>query len=105
MNKKQKLRLIITVILVLLFIGLLIDAFSGFYILRYSKTIYGGIVGMLLLGALYLFGEAGTKWIDSKDDVFHPLYKRVFHLALLLLFIGVIMVISWAVFKFLADKI
>ena len=85
----------------LLFIGLLLDAFSGFYIIKHSKSIYGGIAGLFLISLFYLFGEAGAGWINSKDDVSHPLHKRVFHLFLLLLFTGTVIALCWLLFDYL----
>ena len=75
----------------LLIFGFMIDMFSGFYILRHSTSLYAGLAGLLLLSVFYLFGEAGAEWIHKKDEVTHPVHKRVFHLSLLLLYAVTIM--------------
>ncbi len=75
--------------------------FSGFYILSHSTSLYAGLAGLFLIAAFYLFGEAGAEWIHKKDDVTHPLYKRVFHLTLLLLYAVLIMATVWFLLKYL----
>ena len=80
-------------------LGLMIDAFNGFYVLRTAKSLFWGISGLILLSIFYLFGEASSEWINSKDDVSHPLYKRVFHLFILLILAGAIMATCWYVFN------
>ncbi|MBU4011208.1 MAG: hypothetical protein KJ882_10635 [Proteobacteria bacterium] len=79
--------------------GLMIDAFNGFYIIRTAKSISWGIGGLIILSLFYLIGEASSEWVNSKDDVSHPLYKRVFHLLILLVFAGAIMAACWYVFN------
>lgn len=98
---KSHLKVILIGIAFLLFIGLLLDAFSGFYIIKHSKSIYGGIAGLFLISLFYLFGEAGAERINSKDDVSHPLHKRVFHLFLLLFFAGIVITLCWLLFDYL----
>jgi hypothetical protein len=98
-GQSSKVKVILIGTAFLLFIGLLIDAFNGFYILRYSKSIFFGIGGLFLLSIFYLLGEAEAGWIGSKDDVSHPLYKRVLHLFLLLLFTGAVITSFWFIFK------
>ena len=83
----------------LLLFGFLIDLFSGFYVLRHSKSIYAGFAGLLIVSIFYILGEAGSEWIGGKDDVAHPLYKRAFHLFLLLLFAGLVLVAVWFALK------
>ena len=97
----SNLKVILIGIAFLLFIGLLLDAFSGFYIIKHSKSIYGGIAGLFLFSLFYLFGEAGAEWINKKDDVSHPLHKRVFHLLLLLFLSGTVIAICWLLFDYL----
>jgi len=94
------LRTIAVGIIVLLLFGFLIDMFGGFYVLRYSKSLSAGLAGFLLLAVFYLLGEAGAEWIHSKDDVSHPLYKRAFHLLLLLLFVGLILTVIGVAFRY-----
>ena len=97
---RSNLKVILIVIAFILFIGLLLDAFSGFYIIKHSKSIYSGISGLFLFLLFYLFGEAGAGWINSKDDVSHPLYKRVFHLFLLLFLSGIVITLCWLLFDY-----
>ena len=97
----SKIKIAVIAIIVLLFLGLLIDAFAGFYVLRNAKSIFWGVVGLFILSLFYLIGEAISEWISSKDKVSHPLYKRAFHLLILLCFAGGVMVACWFVFKWL----
>jgi len=55
-------------VLALLVLGLLIEAFSGFVILRNARSLVWGIGGLLLLSLFYLIGEAGSEWINSKSS-------------------------------------
>lgn len=95
----SKIKIAVVAVLVLLVLGLMIDAFSGFYILKNANSLGWGIGGLILLSLFYLVGEAGSGWINSKDDVSHPLYKRVFHLFVLICFAGVVIAVCWYVFK------
>ena len=92
-KNRSRVKIAVVAILVLLALGLMIDAFSGFYILKNARSLGWGIGGLLIVALFYLIGEAGSGWIDSKDDVSHPLHKRAFHLSLLITFVGAIMVI------------
>jgi len=83
----------------LLSLGFLIDFFSGFHILRNTKSIYAGFAVLFLLAVFYLMGEAGADWIGSKDNVAHPLYKRAFYLAILLTYAIIIMTAGWFILK------
>lgn len=100
-KSKSFLRKALITIIVFLIFGLLIDLFSGFYVLRHSKNIYVGLAGLIILAIFALIGEAGSDWIGSKDDVKHPLYKRAFHLLVLLLFGGFMLVVLWLTLKYL----
>jgi len=93
--------MIVIAVIVLLAFGFLIDLFSGFYVLRHSTSLYAGVAALLFVAIFSLIGESGSEWIGGKDDVAHPLYKRVFHLLVLLLFTGIILVIMWFVLKHL----
>ena len=95
----SKIKIAAIAILALLIFGLMIDAFNNFYILRNAKSLAWGIGGLILLSLFYLIGEAGSEWINSKDDVSHPLHKRVFNLSVLLCIAGVVMAACWFVFK------
>lgn len=98
---KAIIRFSVILFLVLLALGFMIDAFNGFYILRTAKTVSWSAGGLLLVSLFYLLGEAGSEWISSKDDVSHPLHKRVFHLICLVLFAGAIIAACWIIFKLL----
>jgi hypothetical protein len=98
MNSKLKTPVI--AILVLPLIGLFYDGLNGFYVLRYSKSISGLIIG-LYLTALFLFlSEALSNWVGSKDDFSHPLYKRLFHLLLLLFSGAIVLVLFWLLLSY-----
>jgi len=90
-----KIKAVFLAVAMLLIAGLILDAFDGPYILRGAKSLIWGIGGLLLLSIFYLIAESGTEWISSKDSVSHPLYKRVYHLLILILFTGVVMAVFW----------
>ena len=48
---------------------------------------------------LYLLAEGGGEWIGARDKVSHPLWKRVWNLAVLLGFVVVIGVIAGAIIR------
>ena len=88
-------------VLLLLFGGIIFDATNGFYILRGAKSFGWAIGGLILLSTFYLIGEIGTEWINSKDHISSPLYKRTFHLLLLLCFLGALAVVLVLSFRYL----
>jgi len=99
-NKARSvLKNIATGIIFLLVIGFFADLYSGFYIPKHSQSVYAGLAGLLLIAILFVAGEAGSEWIGGKDDVTHPLYKRAFHLFLLLLFAGLVLIMMWFALK------
>ncbi|MCB2141166.1 hypothetical protein KQH27_00495 [bacterium] len=80
----------------ILFFGILLDAFSGFSILRNSKSIFHGVLGLAVITIIYFLAEGLSTKINSKDKVSHPLYKRLFHLFLLIVVaVGLIVVGYW----------
>jgi magnesium-transporting ATPase (P-type) len=97
----SKIRVIVVIALGILFIALIYDVFSGFFIIKHSKNIYVTILGLFIFGVLSLFAEFISGWINKKDDVSHPLYRRVFHLFLLLFFMGAMFVLSWLIARLL----
>jgi hypothetical protein len=99
-ENRSILRTIVIGIIVLPIFGFLIDLFSGFYVLRTCKSIYAGVSALFLLALVYIVGEAGSNWINSKDDSSHPLYKRVFHLVMLLIYVGIIMISTWLLLSY-----
>ena len=99
-NESRLKRIAIGVSILILF-GVFIDAIGGFQILRSSKTIFHGIISIIILNVLYLFVEGIEDWINDKDDVKHPLYKRVYHLILLLFSAAVICGLYIFLFRFL----
>ena len=98
-SSSSKIKIVIVAILVFIIFGLIIDAFNGFYILKNAKSLLWGIVGLIVLAIFYFIGEAGSDWIDSKDNVSHPLYKRAFHLLMLLCFAGALFAVCFYLFK------
>jgi len=97
----SKIKIALIVIFAFISLGLLLDAFNGFYILRNAKSLLWSVVGLIVLAIFYFIGEAGSEWINSRDKVSHPLHKRAFHLLLLLCFAGGVMVACGFVFKWL----
>lgn len=100
-DDSSKLKTIAIVIVVMLGFGVLLDALNGFQIFRKAKSITWGIGGLFLLSIFYIIGETVCDWINSKDDVAHPLYRRVFHLLLLLICAGIIGVLAYYSFTYL----
>lgn len=94
-------RIIVIAVIALLAFGFLIDLFSGFYVLSHAKSIYAGLAGLLIVAIFYLRGETGSEWISGEDDVAQPLYKRAFHLLVLLLFAGLVLTVMWFALKYL----
>jgi hypothetical protein len=82
-NNGSKMKTILIVVGLLLFFGILIDALSGFSILRNSKSLFHGVLGLIVITVIYLLAEGLATKINTKDKVSHPLYKRLFHLFLL----------------------
>lgn len=94
------------IILLLFIAGFIIDGvYSNFYIVRNAKSFGWAFVGILILSILYLIGEIGSEWIGSKDKVSNPLYKRAYHLLLLLCFVGLLATVFIFIFKYLGWKI
>ncbi len=99
-SKKQTIKTILIALIVLPLFGILYDAYSGFHVLRNSKTIYGIAAGLMVTTILALAGESVSDLINAKDKVSDPLYKRVFHLFILLatmLFVGFM---YWFIFHY-----
>ena len=81
---KRATRFVAILALFLIAVGFIFDLFSGLPLLRLSRSWTAWLAGVVALGALYLLGEGAGEWIDARDKVSHPLWKRVWHLALLL---------------------
>jgi hypothetical protein len=71
------------------------DLLGGLEFWKHSRSTKAWTIGVLAFGALYVIGEAGVGWIDSRDKPSDPLWKRLLHLALLSGFAG----ICWAIFS------
>lgn len=99
-TKKQTIKPIVIGIIVFPLIGLLYDAFNGFHVLRNSKSIYGIIAGLVLTVILAFVGEYVSQVINAKDKVSDPLYKRAFHLFMLLASVGVVGFLYWFIFHY-----
>jgi len=90
---KRAARFIAILSLLLAAVGFIWDLFSGLPLLRSSRSWSAWLVGVVALGVLYLLGEGAGDWINARDKVSHPLWKRVWHLALLL---GVVALVAIA---------
>lgn len=99
-TKKQTIKAILIGIIVLPLIGLLYDAYSGFHILRTSKSIYGLIASLLVTVTLAFAGEYVGELVGTKDKVSDPLSKRVFHLSILLVTAVVLVFLYWFIFHY-----
>ena len=96
----SKIKPILIGIFVLPFIVVLYDAYSGFHVLRNSKSIYGIIAGLMVSAVLAFAGEYASEAINAKDKSSDPLYKRVFRLLILLATVGVVGFLYWFIFHY-----
>ena len=83
-----------------LFLGVLVDAFSGFTAIRGAQPIIGSIGMLMLLGSLYFIGEGIVTSVEEIDQVTQPLWRRVINLFLLLSIVGLLMLVFYYVFNF-----
>jgi hypothetical protein len=81
---KTAARFVSMLVLFLVVLGLMADLLFGLSLSFSARSWPAWVIGLLALGVLYALGEAGGEWINRRDDVTHPLWKRVWHLALLL---------------------
>jgi hypothetical protein len=88
MRRYLSLKTLSIVFVALLLLGLIFDASNGFLLLRNIQSAPLAIAGLILLGIVYGLGTGGVEWIASKDKASNPLYKRAFHLFLLLGYLG-----------------
>lgn len=89
LERGRKVFATVTVLTFLLLVaGLLADAQLGLPLSRGVRATAAWLAGLLGLGALYGLGEMGAAWINARDHVHHPLWKRVMHLFALLGFCG-----------------
>ena len=99
-SKKQTIKAILIGIIALPLIGLLYDTYSGFHVLRKSKSIYGIVAGLMATVLLAFAGEYVSEMINAKDKVSDPLYKRGFHLLILLATVGILGFLYWFIFHY-----
>ena len=97
---KQTIKAILIGIIVLPLIGVLYDAYSGFHVLKTSKSIYGIIAGLMVTVIFAFAGEYVSELINTKDKVTDHLYKRVFRLLILLASVGVVGFLYWFIFHY-----
>jgi hypothetical protein len=90
---------IILALLVLIIAGFMADIFLGLPLSLYSRSWSTWLLGILALGIIYLVGEAGGGWINARDKVTHPLWKRVWHLVLLIGFAAAVGTVAMAVLR------
>jgi len=102
MNGKAKewMSRILPVFVVLLFAGLLADAFSGFEVIRRSGSVFGGIGMLLVLGVLYIFVEEVGSRVAEIDSTEQPLPRRVLNLFVFLVSMVVVATVFYYVFSF-----
>ena len=92
---------IIVVVLFLLFLGVLLDAYTGFSLIRQSSSILGGIGTLLILGVLYLFGEGVGELVSGIDKVDQPLWRRTLNLVVLLSAVALVCGVFYYAFRFI----
>ena len=81
---KTAARFVSMLIVFLVVLGLMTDLLFGLSLSFSARSWTTWLIGLVALGVLYALGEAGGEWINQRDKVTHPLWKRVWHLALLL---------------------
>jgi hypothetical protein len=86
-------------VVLLIAIGFIVDLVSGLEVLRSSRSWTAWLVGMAALGLLYLLGEGAGEWINARDKVTHPLWRRLWHLAVLLGVVGLIAITAEAIIR------
>jgi hypothetical protein len=85
---------------VLLFaVGAATDLLGGLEFWKRARSANAWTIGILAFGVLYVIGEAGVGWIDSRDRPSDPLWKRVLRLATLVAFAGVCALVAWVVWS------
>ena len=88
-------------VLFLLFFGVLLDAYTGFSVIRKSSSILGGIGTLLMLGVLYLFGEGVGELVSGIDKVGQPLWRRTLNLVVLLSAVALVCGLFYYAFSFI----
>jgi uncharacterized membrane protein len=86
-------------VLVLLAVGLGVDACSGLPVTRGARSGFAWLGGVLAFGALYWAGESLGERLCSLDKQSDPLWKRTLFLISLLAFWGVVLVAFQVVFR------
>jgi hypothetical protein len=96
-NKGRWWRLGLAVSLVVLALGIAMDACSGLSLSRNAASWPKWLAGVMALGALELLGEGAGEWLWSSDAVTDPLLKRVPRLATALFLCGVFLLAIWLI--------
>ena len=91
-------RLVVGVPLLMVSLGLAMDACTGFSMLTRARSHGGALAGIFGLGALYLLGEASADAVVSRDHITDPLYRRVLHLGALLGLWGACVLAVWLLY-------
>jgi hypothetical protein len=90
---------------IIIFTAFLSEVFDGFSLFKESKSIFHWAGGLFLFGVLYVLAEAGGTWINKKDSVKDSLYKRFYHLILLLGTFAIFCLGRWLCYKYIWLKI
>lgn len=96
---KIAIRFVAMLVLFLIAVGFMFDLFSGLPLLLSRRSWTTWLLGVAALGVLYLLGEGAGEWIGARDKVSHPLWKRVWHLALLLGLVVVVAAVEGAIIR------
>src|SRR4029434_6331652 len=92
-------RFVAILVVLLIAVGFTVDLFSGLAVLRSSRSWTAWVVRIAALGRLYRLGEGAGEWINARDRVTHPLWKRVWYLALLLGMAGLIAIAAEVILR------
>lgn len=81
---KTAVRFVGILVAFLVVLGLMADLLFGLPLSFSARSWTALLIGLVALGVLYALGEGGGDWINQQDKVTHPLWKRLWHLTLLL---------------------
>jgi hypothetical protein len=95
----KRTRIALGLTFLLLVVGLAVDLSDGLPMLRSSRSWAAWLVAIVVVGALELLGEGAAEWVNKRDRVTHPLWKRSARLVLLLSVGSLFAVAMWGVMR------
>jgi hypothetical protein len=92
---KRRLYWLAAVPVVLVAFGLAADLMLGLPIVQHARSPLAAMLGLAGLGVLYVVGEWVGDRIHARDSTDQPLWRRVLHLAALLLSAVLLLAAMW----------